>query len=181
MFHGDTQVILCQTISVIRSFEIYSLYKRLFSARLLQFSLLWYQLSVNQETTTSAKFCCEISQIQNSSLSLENVFRNFHWLRGNERILFKLLLTVHKCINHTAPHSLCALITFGDSERTKKLHETKVKTKYGERDFSHAGPKLWNLLPISIRSEEDTVKFKSSLKSFLMFNGPEFTEKIKIH
>jgi len=117
---------------------------------------------------------------KNSALSLENVFYNCHWLRVNERILFKLLLTVHKCINHTAPHSLCALITFGDSERTKKLHETKVKTKYGERAFSHSGPKLWNLLPLSIRTEENTVKFKSSLKSFLMFNGPEFTEKIKI-
>jgi hypothetical protein len=118
---------------------------------------------------------------KNSSLSLDNIFYNCHWLRVNERILFKILLTVHKCVNHKSPDSICVLLTFGESVRTKKLLETKIKTKYGERAFSHAGPKLWNLLPISIRTEEDTVKFKSRLKSFLMLNGQEFTQQIKIH
>lgn len=127
----------------------------------------------------------KLQQVQNSaarlirskdySMSLENIFHNCHWLRVNDRIYFKLLLIVHKCLNHKAPDSLSALLTFGDSDRTKKLHETKSKSKYGDRAFSHAGPKVWNRLPMSIRTEEDTVKFKKMLKSFLMLNGHTFT------
>ena len=37
----------------------------------------------------------------------------------------------------------------------------------GERSFSIAGTKLWNLLPKGVRMEEDTEEFKKKLKTFL--------------
>ena len=45
------------------------------------------------------------------------------------------------------------------------LQETKCTNKYGNRAFSHVGPKLWNLLQKDIRNEHDTAMFKKMLKS----------------
>ena len=114
------------------------------------------------------------------TLSLEEIFIKFHWLKVPERILYKLLLFVHKCIYQKAPESLCKLVNYGDSERSMKLRETKVKTKFGDRAFSHAAPKLWNLLPLHVRIQEDTIVFKKMLKSYLMTEGNEFIQKINM-
>ena len=118
---------------------------------------------------------------QGISLSLDDTFLEFHWLKVRERILFKLLLFVHKCLRQKAPESLGRLLNYAESERSMKLRETKVKTKYGDRAFSHSGPKLWNLLPQYVRSQDDTGVFKKTLKSFLITKGDEFNSKINMH
>ena len=102
-------------------------------------------------------------------------------LRVRERILFKLLLTVHKCINNKAPDSVCALLEYGESDRTKKLQERKSKSKYGDRAFSHAGPKVWNHLPMNIRIQEDTEKFKKMIKTHLMLHGHQLIQNLNTH
>ena len=47
----------------------------------------------------------------------------------------------------------------------------RLRTKFGERAFSHAGPATWNALPDHIRTVADPVKFRKLLKShyFLYF------------
>jgi len=40
-----------------------------------------------------------------------------------------------------------------------------LRTKFGERAFSHAGPATWNALPDNIRTVADPVKFRKLLKS----------------
>ncbi len=112
------------------------------------------------------------------SMSLDDVFIKCHWLRVRERILFKLLLTVHKCLNHRAPESLCELLEYGESDRTQKLQERKSKSKYGDRAFSHAGPKVWNHLPKDIRAQDNTDKFKKMLKTYLMLHGHQLIKNI---
>ena len=67
-----------------------------------------------------------------------------------------------------------SMFRYAESIRTMKLQEKRCHNKYGERAFSHSGPKLWNLLPINIREEHDTEKFKKCLKSFLMVTGDEY-------
>ena len=47
----------------------------------------------------------------------------------------------------------------------------RTYTRYGDRAFSVAAPKLWNNLPINIRNATSIECFKSSLKRFL-FNSP---------
>ena len=113
------------------------------------------------------------------STSLDDVFLKYHWLKINERIVFKLLLTVHKCLVGKAPQSVSSSLVTG-AERTGKLLETKVNSRYGERAFSHAGPKVWNALPAQIRDETNTVKFKKLLKSFLIINGHSLAQDINI-
>ena len=41
----------------------------------------------------------------------------------------------------------------------------RLRTKFGERAFSHAGPATWNALPNHIRTMADPVKFRKLLKS----------------
>ncbi|PIK51663.1 putative RNA-directed DNA polymerase from mobile element jockey-like [Apostichopus japonicus] len=47
---------------------------------------------------------------------------------------------------------------------TLTVPRTKMKT-YGDRAFPSAGPKLWNGLPISVRSSPTLSQFKSCLKT----------------
>ena len=101
-------------------------------------------------------------------------------MKIRDRIIFKILLIVHKCIHQKAPESMCELIQFGDSDRSKTLRESKVRTKYGDRAFFHAGPKLWNLLPLAIRNEEKTEKFKKRLKSFLILHGQNLDLSLEV-
>ena len=91
------------------------------------------------------------------------------------------MLLVHKCLHFKAPESLRNLLSYSDSERLMKLRETKVRTRYGDRAFSHVGPKLWNMLPHFIRSQDETNSFKKMLKSFLITTGDDFHSKINIH
>jgi len=41
----------------------------------------------------------------------------------------------------------------------------RLRTKFGERAFSHAGPANWNALPDHIRTVADPAKFRKLLKS----------------
>ena len=84
------------------------------------------------------------------------------------------MLIVHNCLKGHAPKELMALLQYGDSSRTLHLQMTRVKTKYGDRAFSHMAPKLWNMLPLDVRKVENTEKFKKTLKSFLMTEGDIF-------
>ena len=47
------------------------------------------------------------------------------------------------------------------------LHEPRVFSQYGERSFMKAGPKLWNNLPIEVKSCSSISIFKSALKTHL--------------
>ena len=106
-----------------------------------------------------------------------DLFLKLHWLKIRERVYFKILLFVHKCLLHKGPSSLCIMFSYSSSERTLKLNETKSNSSYGDRAFSHCGPKLWNILPPVIREEPETNIFKKKLKSFLMTNGEQFHQK----
>ena len=100
-------------------------------------------------------------------LSTTELFRKYHWLPVRQRIVFKMMLIVHKCLLGRAPESLCKMFKLGGSERTKKLEENACQGQIGERSFSVAGSKLWNLLPKEVRIEEDSEEFKKKLKTFL--------------
>ena len=122
-----------------------------------------------------------VSKMRIPSGSLDKFIMDYHWLKVKYRPLFKILLIVHNCLKGNAPQDILQLITYGDSQRTLHLRETKYNNKYGCRSFSHSGPKLWNLLPKSIRCEIDTDLFKKRLKTFLMLRGEEYYSWINRH
>ena len=99
---------------------------------------------------------------------------NLHWLKVRFHCIFKLLVIVHNCLHNTAPVEIMQLLQYGDSIRTKNSREIKCCNKYGVRAFSYVGPKMWNVLPKSIRDIEKTVDFKKALKTFLITRGNEY-------
>lgn len=109
---------------------------------------------------------------------LSEVFIDFHWLKVKERIFYKILLLVYKCLHRLAPESLCSMITFSEMDRNMLLRESRSRTRFGERAFSHAGPKLWNLLPYHIRNLHEIDKFKKKLKSFLLMEGSNYALRL---
>ena len=114
-----------------------------------------------------------------STAKLDEKLLELHWLKVKQRIIYKQMLIVHNCLHLNAPEEIMSLLEYAESIRTMNLQEKKYVNKYGERAFSHSGPKLWNLLPKNIREEHDTDQFKTSLKSFLITKGEEYCRWIK--
>lgn len=115
--------------------------------------------------------------IQNLSKksSVTPVLRELHWLPVCQRIEFKLLTLVFKCIHGDAPAYLKELIVIATQRRSLRsasngtllrVPKTKLATA-GDRMFSSLGPKLWNALPYSIRSCTSLASFKKHLKTHL--------------
>ena len=59
-----------------------------------------------------------------------------------------------------------------------KLEQPAFKGSFGSRCFGRVGPKVWNLLPMKIRVERDTVEFKKQLKTFLFDGFYHFEQKM---
>ena len=99
---------------------------------------------------------------------LSNLFTTLHWLKVKERIMYKILLLVHKCLYCKSPTYLNELLTLTYGfVRTGNL--VCLKTKYAGSDgaFSICGPKLWNKLPTDLKFESSTIQFKRKLKTYL--------------
>ena len=81
-----------------------------------------------------------------------------HWLRVPKRREFKVLTIVFKCVNNLAPEYLQDFLavsrnTILQSAKTKKIHMVKFRTqKLLNYSFTYAAAKLWNDLPISLKS-----------------------------
>ena len=96
-----------------------------------------------------------------------------HWLPIRSRINFKVLVLAYRCLHGTAPSYLCNLVKWHRSARERFtsadmfLLEAKRSrlAGYGDRAFSCAAPRLWNLLPLDIRSAATLLSFRSKLKT----------------
>ena len=138
---------------------------RLDYCNMLYFGITEARLRKLQSVQNSAVHL--IKKRTNQQISTTDLLKQLHWLPVKKRIAYKILLIVHKCLLGLTPVALRSMIVIGGSTRTKKLEEKKCKSEMGERSFSVAGPKLWNLLPKELRMEEETEDFKKKLKTFL--------------
>ena len=99
--------------------------------------------------------------------------KKLHWLPIKFRIDFKILSLTYKALNDQAPTYISDLLVPYVSTRKLRsadkyqLHVPKCNLKYGERSFSHAAPKLWNELPVSIKRAQSYQCFKKLLKTYL--------------
>ncbi len=105
------------------------------------------------------------------------------WLPVRFRIEYKLLVFVFKSLNGLAPTYLDALVKRHTSARSLRssdqqlltIPRARLKLK-GDRAFSVAAPKLWNLLPVSIRSAQTISSFKLLLKTYLLTQAFNLSE-----
>ena len=100
--------------------------------------------------------------------------RELHWLKVECRIIFKTILLCYKVIKGTCSENLQVQYKQfnGRSSDSLLLETPNYKTKYGKRLFDYNAPRLWNALPVELRTEESVVEFKNKLKT-LLFDGSE--------
>ena len=93
---------------------------------------------------------------------------SLHWLKVNERIVFKILLLVYKCVNGTAPSYLIELLSFNNTSSTRmsSLHISLHEPSH-PRAFQTLAPKLWHQLPATVKSCSSIELFKTALKTHL--------------
>ena len=101
---------------------------------------------------------------------------SLHWLPVKQRLKYKILLLVYKCLNGIGPLYLTELLSsYTNSEARQclrssmldNLHVPLSNNKFGDRSFCVCAPKLWNTLPVTIRGSTSVDSFKKSLKTFL--------------
>jgi len=101
-----------------------------------------------------------------------------YWLDVPDRVLFKLAVTVHRCLNGRAPPYLsehCIPVSRADTRRhlrSANRHLLAVPrfrlNTYGRRAFSVAGLMAWNSLPDYIRDPTSSTDcFRHLLKTYL--------------
>ena len=95
-----------------------------------------------------------------------DIFIDLHWLPVKKRMLYKILLTVHNCLYNISPIELNNLITL-ESVRTFILQIPRCNTSYGDRAFSVNSAKVWNTLPLHLKTETSVINFKKLLKTYL--------------
>lgn len=109
------------------------------------------------------------------------VLAELHWLPVKFRIDFKILLFIFKALQGQAPLYISELLSTYSAARPLRsttqqllaIPKTRLKTR-GDRAFSVIAPKLWNSLPLHIKSCNTIVSFKTNLKTHfysLAFNS----------
>lgn len=100
------------------------------------------------------------------------ILASLHWLPVGFQIDFKILLFVFKALNGLAPQYIEDLIQIYTTVRELRsegqlqlvVPRARLKTR-GDRAFSVVGPRLWNALPLHIRTAPTVECFKSRLKT----------------
>ncbi len=102
--------------------------------------------------------------------------KKLHWLPMEARSEFKILKLTWQSLNDMAPKYLQSLITLKKPCRhnlrsnNRKLLEVPKRSnnsKYGDRAFVNAAPKLWNNLPSEVQNAPSLEIFKKKLKTHL--------------
>jgi hypothetical protein len=102
------------------------------------------------------------------------VLKQLHWLPVDQRIKFKILTLVFKCVHGIAPSYLQDLINFYHPVRDLQSSELFLlsvpftnSAKVKNCAFSVAGPILFNSLPLFVRSASSLSTFKKLVKTHL--------------
>lgn len=106
--------------------------------------------------------------------SAKPALKLLHWLPMVERIQFKALCIAHRIIHKKAPEIIAHLVQPYQANRplrSNDLHLACVprikRVRKGGRLFSYQTSKLWNSLPLTIRSESNYLSFRKLIKTWL--------------
>ena len=102
---------------------------------------------------------------------------DLHWLQVKFRIEFKILLITFKALKDLAPTYMNSFISIKSTSQydLRSSNDSLLlsypkplsKATLGYRSFTYAAPKLWNTLPLAIRSVNPVNDFKGKLKTYL--------------
>lgn len=129
--------------------------------------------ALHQQLQAVQKACARVVLCRGKYDHVTPMFKELHWLPISSRIQFKILVLTFKCLHGLAPEYLADLLTVYHPARSLRsssqllLVQPKSRTKIGERAFSRAAPRLWNLLPLGVRQCANIRQFKVCLKTHL--------------
>ena len=107
------------------------------------------------------------------------LLKQLHWLPIKERVYFKTMLYIFKCLAGSGPAYLTSGLTLykpgheglRSANDLSRLKEYKIPNwtlvSAADKAFFYAAPKQWNKLPIDIRSSSSVTVFKKALKHHL--------------
>ncbi len=108
------------------------------------------------------------------SAHITPILFDLHWLPVSSRITYKIFLLTFKSLNGLAPSYLSDLLSLYIPPRHLRtsgcelLCEPRFRlSSMGGRSFSVIAPKLWNSLPLALRTTTTLHEFKSKLKTHL--------------
>ena len=106
--------------------------------------------------------------------SITPSMKDLHWLKVRQRVKYKILTITFKVLHECQLVYLRNLLQWSQkpinvrSNHQHKLLEPRYKLESGGgRSFSVCAPRLWNKLPLDLRTCESLPAFKSQLKTFL--------------
>ena len=104
----------------------------------------------------------------------------YTWL-SIKKVIFKIALLAHKSLMGIAPSHLQELFCYTHFGREPKLTVPYFHSSYGQRSFSCAAPRLYNKLPMYVKSSNSLFKFKKILKTYLFcMNDYELNKLYKV-
>ena len=202
----DTQLTMDKHISAkcnsailnIRNIASIRRYINLDTAKLLATSLVLTHLDYSNSILSGLphKSIARMQRLQNWAAkvvllrdkysSSENALIQLHWLPVKERIDYKILTIIFKCLNKMAPQYLSAKIKVKTYTRNTRASSNGItlevpfvrKSTFAARAFSVYGPTLWNTLPPKIQEMNNYDSFKRCLKTEL-FNRAFKSNQIK--
>ena len=133
-------------------------------------TLVWTTSNIHRQMCA----CLVLRRSKRSSIM--QCFRDLHWLPICQRIEFKILTLMYRCLNKQAPEYLQSLLVEMPTQSSGLKSEltykkllipfTKRKT-FAQRSFSVAALTLWNGLPLNIKQVNTFYQFNSLHKTHL--------------
>ena len=129
-----------------------------------------YQIQRLQRLQNSA---ARLITLTRRSSHITPILHSLHWLPVQQRIVFKILIMVFRCLHNIAPTYLQELVQRHTPTRRLRssdadlLQVPRSYHSWGNRSFSVSGPSLWNALPSALRKEASYTTFKHELKTLL--------------
>ncbi|XP_072039214.1 uncharacterized protein [Amphiura filiformis] len=107
--------------------------------------------------------------------------QELHWLPIRERITFKIMVYIFKCLHGLVPGYLSSCLQLyhparpslrsaSDATRLSVPNTRRHLHFASNRTFSYTVPKSWNALPKSVRNSDSISSFKRSLKTQLFMH-----------
>ena len=87
------------------------------------------------------------------------MLKSLNWLKAKQQIQYKIISITHSLLHITEPKYLYRLINIKPPSRTSSsdhlclsLPPVSTSLKFADRSFRNSSPRLWNSLPINLRS-----------------------------
>ena len=101
------------------------------------------------------------------------ILEELKWMKIENKITYDICIFTYKICNSLLPDWLFSFPTISDvnartTRQSLNLFVARTKTDMGARAISIKGPKVWNTVPVIIRSQSTIMAFKDKLKQYFL-------------